>query len=357
MLHATSPSTVIAWAPGEDWFGLLSRTTPARPLIVERAKNSARAGASYLRGMIAAEGILTTRGGMTSHAAVVARGMGKPCVSGAGALRVDSWRNRDRSTLFEDRRETAWSPRLSLVYRTAPSLALSASVYRSFRAPTLNELYRSFRVGNVETLANERLAAERLSGAEAGALISVGRLSARTVAFWMEIDDAIANVTLETTPSLITRQRRNLGRIRSRGLEVDFETRLGRAWKLSAGYLFADSTIVASDAAPELVGLRTPQSARHQGSLELRFEDPRFVRAAVQARAIGRQFDDDQNLLPLGSVFVVDALLSRAVLAGLDAFVAAENLFDERYDVGRTPVRTIGPPRAVRGGLRLRLPR
>jgi pyruvate,orthophosphate dikinase len=42
-----------------------------------------------IHGMHAAEGILTTRGGMTSHAAVVARGMGKPCVAGAGALRVD----------------------------------------------------------------------------------------------------------------------------------------------------------------------------------------------------------------------------------------------------------------------------
>ena len=42
-----------------------------------------------IHGMHAAEGILTTRGGMTSHAAVVARGMGKPCVSGCGAIRVD----------------------------------------------------------------------------------------------------------------------------------------------------------------------------------------------------------------------------------------------------------------------------
>ena len=42
-----------------------------------------------IHGMHAAEGILTTRGGMTSHAAVVARGMGKPCVSGAGAIRID----------------------------------------------------------------------------------------------------------------------------------------------------------------------------------------------------------------------------------------------------------------------------
>jgi pyruvate,orthophosphate dikinase len=42
-----------------------------------------------IHGMHAAEGVLTTRGGMTSHAAVVARGMGKPCVSGCGTIRID----------------------------------------------------------------------------------------------------------------------------------------------------------------------------------------------------------------------------------------------------------------------------
>ncbi len=51
-----------------------------------------------IHGMHASEGILTTRGGMTSHAAVVARGMGKPCVSGAGSLRVD-YRNGTLSAL------------------------------------------------------------------------------------------------------------------------------------------------------------------------------------------------------------------------------------------------------------------
>jgi pyruvate, orthophosphate dikinase len=43
-----------------------------------------------VRGLHAAEGVLTTRGGMTSHAAVIARGMGKPCVSGASTLRIDT---------------------------------------------------------------------------------------------------------------------------------------------------------------------------------------------------------------------------------------------------------------------------
>ncbi len=56
-----------------------------RKVILARVETSPE----DIHGMHAAEGILTTRGGMTSHAAVVARGMGKPCVSGAGMLRID----------------------------------------------------------------------------------------------------------------------------------------------------------------------------------------------------------------------------------------------------------------------------
>ncbi|MGC1575939.1 MAG: pyruvate, phosphate dikinase [Beijerinckiaceae bacterium] len=69
-------------------------------LTSEEAENAKAAGRKAIlvrvetspediHGMHAAEGILTARGGMTSHAAVVARGMGKPCVSGFGALRID----------------------------------------------------------------------------------------------------------------------------------------------------------------------------------------------------------------------------------------------------------------------------
>src|SRR5690348_11826891 len=59
--------------------------TQGRKVILVRVETSPE----DIHGMHASEGILTTRGGMTSHAAVVARGMGKPCVSGAGAIRVD----------------------------------------------------------------------------------------------------------------------------------------------------------------------------------------------------------------------------------------------------------------------------
>jgi pyruvate,orthophosphate dikinase len=62
-----------------------SLSNQGRKVILVRVETSPE----DIHGMHAAEGILTTRGGMTSHAAVVARGMGKPCVAGAGMLRVD----------------------------------------------------------------------------------------------------------------------------------------------------------------------------------------------------------------------------------------------------------------------------
>ena len=60
--------------------------TQGREVILVRVETSPE----DIHGMHAAAGILTTRGGMTSHAAVVARGMGRPCVCGAGSLRIDA---------------------------------------------------------------------------------------------------------------------------------------------------------------------------------------------------------------------------------------------------------------------------
>ena len=82
-----------------------------------------------------------------------------------------------------------------------------------------------------------------------------------------------------------------------------------------------------------------------------------MLSAAVQFRAVGSQFDDDQNLLPLGSFAVVDANVSRRLGRWVEAFVAVQNLANERFVVARTPLENFGMPRIVRGGLRIRLER
>src|SRR6185295_8978702 len=121
-------------------------------------------------------------------------------LSATAALRFDRWgQSGERSTagaasvVLPDHQETALSPRLSLRYPVLSWLSLTSAAYRSFRAPTLNELYRPFRLGNVLTLGNDGLRAERLGGVEAGVLArtSGGRLSVKTTGFWNEVHDAV----------------------------------------------------------------------------------------------------------------------------------------------------------------------
>jgi outer membrane receptor protein involved in Fe transport len=283
--------------------------------------------------------------------------------------RFDRWRNyRARQTTrapagaravsttnFEGRDETAFSPQLSAVFKVSEALSVNATFARAFRAPTLNELYRSFRVGNVVTLADENLRAERLTSGEAGLLYNSARrgAAARANLFWMDVTRPVANVTLSVTPALITRRRANLGRTRSRGFEAEFEQRLGRGWTASAGYLFVDPRVESFPADVTLEGRRLPQVARRQLSFQLRHAGRTTF--AVQGRASSAQFDDDQNLLRLGGYFALDALISRRLGRGVDIFAAAENLTGRRYEVGRTPVLALGPPAFVRVGVRMRL--
>ncbi len=257
---------------------------------------------------------------------------------------------------FPDRIETAFSPQMSLMYTPSDRVSFTALFTRAFRPATLNELYRSFRVGDVVTLANENLRAERQTGGEAGASFYLfnQRLNSRVTMFWTEITRPVANVTLSVTPALITRQRQNLGRTRSRGIEIETDARLSRHWTISGGYLLADATILEFPANTTLEGLRIPQVPKHQATFQARYSNPKWIMLGVQARAGGQQFDDDQNRFPLGRYFTIDAIASRRLNRNFDVFIAGENLFNQRYLIGRTPVTTIGPPILIRGGIRFR---
>jgi outer membrane receptor protein involved in Fe transport len=219
-----------------------------------------------------------------------------------------------------------------------PNVSLTGSISRAFRAPTLNEMYRSFRVGNVLTLANENLRAERLAGSEVGVSVRSPdeNLGVRGTVFWAEVSEPVANVTLSTTPALVTRRRLNLGRTRSRGLEIETDARLHKVWNLSAGYLFADASLVRFPANTALEGLMIPQVARHQFTFQSRYANPAVITVGLQGRASSSQFDDDQNLFHLAPYFTLDLFVSRRMRRNVEAFVAMENLFNQRYEVGKT---------------------
>jgi len=256
-------------------------------------------------------------------------------------------------TPYADASKTRLTPRAGLLWHVSDGLALRGSVYGGFRAPSLNELYRPFRVGNVQTLANPELGPERLVGGELGVNHAVSaRFSWRATGFWDRVDDPIANVTRSATSALIIRQRQNLGRARVRGLSVEADYQLAHALRLQASYLLSDARVTEFSAAPEIVGNLLPQVPRQRASVRLDYLHPRVVNVSLRGRYESLRYDDDQNQLPLASLFVADLTLDRPLGGSWGAFVSAQNLFDRRYPVQATPVELLGTPFTVVGGLR-----
>lgn len=268
-----------------------------------------------------------------------------------GGVRADRWSSLSIVTGV-DRDRVHPSGRAAVTWHATGANALRGTVYRAFRGPTLNELHRNFRVGDTLTMANDQLVAETLNGGEVSWLGTTSRTTWRATAFFTSLDDAVANITLSTTPALTTRQRQNAGTVTSRGVEVEGDWRVDRRWTLLGNVAltrarFGDGPIVGID------GLTVPQVPSYQATVGVRFVDPRYVTASAQLRAIGRQYEDDRNTLVLDDAVIVDMFASRALASQLNAFAAIENLFDEVVQVGRTPLLTVGLPRTFRVGVRV----
>jgi outer membrane receptor protein involved in Fe transport len=205
-------------------------------------------------------------------------------------------------------------------------------------------------VGDSLTLANPALEPERLWGGEAGALVSAGRHTLRLSAFSAEVQDAVANVTIASTPTLVTRERQNVGRTRSRGIEAELDLRLGSRGTVTAGYALTDATVTSFPADPALEGRQLPQVPRHQATLQARYEGR--LRLGLQLRASSDAWEDDRNSLALDSALQLDAFAGYAVSGRVLVFAAVENLTDAEIVAGRTPIATLAAPRQLRAGLR-----
>jgi outer membrane receptor protein involved in Fe transport len=127
---------------------------------------------------------------------------------------------------------------------------------------------------------------------------------------------------------------------------------------VNAQTTFTSSYYRGSNADPDLEGNRVPQVPRVQFGAGVTWSAPELLTIAAQVRGSSSQYDDDLNTPAylLNPFAVVDLAVTRQIARTVQAFVAAENLFDEDYDTGRTPLRTIGWPRTIRAGVRVTLP-
>jgi len=249
---------------------------------------------------------------------------------GTGAVLTDS--------RFASRSGSELTGRAGLAWRAADLLTVRAAAYTGWRLPTLNELYRPFRVGADAVAANATLAPERLRGAEIGIeLRPTDTVRLALTGFDNRLENAIANVTVARGPGVFPgvgfvsgagfyRVRQNLDAVRARGLEADAALRLGD-WRLQASYAFTDAEVRGSGLAAALNTLRPAQTPRHSASTTLAWSRDR-VRAAATLRYVGAQFEDDQNSRALGEALTLDAVIAVPLGARISLEARAENLTD-----------------------------
>ena len=232
---------------------------------------------------------------------------------------------------------------------------LRTAAYAGFRPPSLNELYRPFRVGNDVTNANAALNPEKLYGGEVGWGGVRGNVSWNTTAFFNQLHDAITNVTIGTSPAGgALRQRQNAGDINAVGFEGDATAQLLPNFGIHAAVALTDARVHASAAAAQLEGKRPAQAPVATITAGATWYPLAPLGLTADIRFESARFDDDLNSRRLGSALTLDLRADWTVAHDWSFYVAADNLTDARIAtaVDATGVVSYDAPRMVSAGIR-----
>ena len=220
---------------------------------------------------------------------------------------------------------------------------MRAAAYSGFRAPTLNELYRPFRVGNINTEANAALDPERLEGFEVGFGGTRSNGAYDVTLFYNVLSDAITNVTTGVNQ----RQRQNAGTIVAKGIEAQGSLKISDTVSAHAAYSYTEARTDA--------GLRPAETSPGAGSAGVSWAPLPKLTLDLSVRYEGDRYDDDLNTILLKSATVTDLRVIWDFGKGVQGFVAADNLFDEAVENGLTSGKTnYAAPQMLSLGLTLR---
>ena len=243
------------------------------------------------------------------------------------------------------------------------AITIRGAAYLGWRLPTLNELYRLYRVGSDAIAANADLSPERVRGLDGG--IDVDPLSNLHIAatlFTNRLSNAIANVTLGEGPGTFPQvgfvtgrfqMRENIRAIVSKGAELDARLALG-PWSVSASYAYTDARVRADGVAASLDGLRPAQTAKNSASATLGWQRPDSVGLSATLRYAGPQYEDDQNSEVLKHAVTLDAVALIPVSHGFSVELRGENVTNTQVDAGISGADIVerATPRTLWIGLR-----
>jgi hypothetical protein len=261
-----------------------------------------------------------------------------------------------------------WEPAasLDLSHRPGGGWEFGLGAATSFRLPTLNELYRPFRVRDDLTVANAGLESERFTGLEARAGWEAGDASwsLRGALFHHWIADGIANVPVTDPgeaaalagflpPGATVAQRRNVDAAVARGLSAGLVARLTADLAWSADYRYTESRFTSSPDQPSLEGRDFPQVPRHRLATALDWQAADALAVFAGLDFTGDAYDDGLNLRRLPGYASVRLGATLALADNLTLRLRVENLFDGEIITGESAdgLRSTGTPRSFWAGL------
>lgn len=257
--------------------------------------------------------------------------------------------------------------RIGVRYTLTPELWLRSAAYAGFRAPTLNELHRPFRVGNDITEANPLLRPEKLNGIEAG-FGGDTWANWQLTGFYNQLKDPITNVTLGVGPGIILpvagfipaggtlRQRQNAGAINAWGLEGDASGDLASTLSWRAAFAYTHARVDGGATAPQLTGLRPAQTPEWTVTAGLDWRVIEKLTLSGNLRYVSAQFDDDQNIRRLAPGAELDARAAWSLGPDREVYLAVDNVADAKISTGKTAdfVDSYSEPRTFRVGFSYR---
>lgn len=249
-----------------------------------------------------------------------------------------------------DRAELRPATRISARWQPTGRFAWRCDLHTGARFPTLNELYRPFRVGAVTTAANPNLRPEEVRGLSSGISYTFPDQTELHARFFFDrVNRAIANVT--TGPN--TLQRNNLDATEVQGIELRASRHIGDHVSLDGAYSFTDSTVTRARNAPNLQGRSLPQVPSHAASLAVRTRWDRMG-WTVQGRWTSASWDDDLNQMRLNAFLCIDSRVDYHLNSKTTVYAALENLTATEIMTRREASGLIGTgtPRMWSAGIR-----
>ena len=284
-----------------------------------------------------------------------------------GGLRVDSWRDWNghlletvlaSGTPVTNNRPVAAggevpTARAGVKRDLGDGYYARADAYAGFRAPSLNELYRPYRVGNLAISANAALQPEKLYGGEAGVGRDFGFGSIDADVFANRMVDPIINVTTGPT----TLMRENVPEINALGFELQAQEHVaGDRLTLHEALSATDARVDGGSIEPQLTGKRPAQAPiwTATAGADWRIIDRLTLSAVVRYES--QRFDDDLNQNPLGGAVTENARLTWTLNRHAEIFLNGENLSDVRVATAVNTDGTVGygEPRIISVGISLR---